>query len=103
MKKLMFRTIAVFLMTTGAFADGGDHSTSSASLEKLTDTSEAVTTALTVFGADNGQDVIDLYRGIKASPANGGMSVKVYLTDGTNISYGCHRHEASDPFECHEK
>lgn len=103
MKKMMITTITALLISTGAFADGGDHSTSNASLEKLTDTSEAVTRALTVFGSENTQDVIDLYKGIKASPANGGMSVKVYLTDGNNISYGCHRHEASDPFECHEK
>lgn len=69
--------------------------------DKLFDTGEAVTEALKQFKKDNTEDAVDLYKGIRSSPKKGGISVKVYLTDSTNQTYSCHRHDTSEPFECH--
>ncbi len=90
MKKMIMTTIALMLLTSPVFAGN-----------KLVDTSEAVETALATFESDNGQATVNLYKGIKAAPNSHGVTVKVYLTDGSKINYACHRHEAADPFECH--
>ena len=58
---------------------------------KLVDTSEAVSAALTMFETDHGE-MTNLFKGLKASPEQNGVVVKVYLTDGSNMSYSCHRH-----------
>lgn len=68
---------------------------------KLKDTGDAVKVALVQFESDNDLDVINLYKGIRASVEVGGIAVKVYLEDGSKISYACHKHSSSDPFECH--
>ena len=68
---------------------------------KLIDTSEAVTEALNHFSAQNNTNTVAIFKGIQASPNDHGVSVKVYLTNGTKIKYSCHRHTSSEPFECH--
>jgi|GEM_PF-2124074 hypothetical protein len=93
MKKMMITMVALFVMTSAVMASSGDG---------LVDTSEAVATALTAFESDNYQATVDLFRGIKAAPVSNGVSVKVYLTDGTKQVYACHRHDVYDPFECHQ-
>jgi hypothetical protein len=92
MKKMLLIT-SVLLISTGVFAN---------SASTLSDTSEAVGTALTQFESESTAADVSLFKGIKASPSGHGVSVKVYLTNGTKISYSCHRHEDSDPFECHQ-
>ncbi len=91
MKKLLL-TLSFLTISTGLFANPGD---------VLVDTSEAVTASLVQFEADATVAQINLFKGIKASPMSQGVSVKLYLTDGTSIGYSCHRHDATDPFECH--
>ena len=71
------------------------------SVNLLKDTSDSVTVALDQFKADSNTDTINLFKGIKANPVNGGVAVKIYLEDGANIPYACHKHQPSDPFECH--
>ena len=93
MKKVLLTITSVLLLSTSVFAN---------SASSLTDTSEAVANALTQFEADSTATDVSLFKGIKASPSGNGVSVKVYLTNGTQVSYSCHRHEDSDPFECHQ-
>lgn len=68
-----------------------------------TDTAEAVSEAISLFAGSNPEEVTSDFRGIKASPNDKGVSVTVYLKSGTKMKYGCHRHDVTDPFECHEK
>jgi hypothetical protein len=65
------------------------------------ETAAGITAAVEVFEANHDAATIADFKGIKASPANGGVSVTIYLNSGTKMKYGCHRHSASDPFECH--
>jgi len=77
-------------------------STASASPSKnVIDTDEAITKGLSVFTEMNEQGIVDLFRGVRGEPKDGGVVVKVYLKNGENQEYGCHRHEDSDPYECH--
>ena len=85
---LLFTSILLF--STATFANS------------LTDTSEAVTTALIQFESDSTASDLSLFKGIQASPSEHGAKVKVFLTNGTKVIYSCHRHEESDPFECHQ-
>ncbi|MBK24560.1 MAG: hypothetical protein CME70_11250 [Halobacteriovorax sp.] len=66
------------------------------------DTAEAVTETIATFEADNDEATIADFKGVKASPNGHGVSVTVYLKSGSKTKYGCHRHSASEPFECHE-
>ena len=93
MKRLVIAMMALVIMTSTVFANTGD---------KLDDTSEAVTKALVTFKDDNNQATIDLFKAIKATPVNKGISIKIYLTDGTKQAYACHRHDVLDPYECHQ-
>ncbi len=68
----------------------------------IADTSEAVAATLSEFTTSQSNDVVDSFVGIKAWPVSGGIKAKVYLKNNKSVSYSCHRHEASDPFECHE-
>ncbi len=94
MKKVMITMMGLMLLASTAMASPGN---------KLIDTSEAVTEALATFKIDNAEAVVKLFKGVRAAPGEKGVSLKIYLTDGTKQSYGCHRHEDSDPFECHQK
>ena len=91
MKKKLLMLCALLLVSVNGFSDTGN---------KLVDTSEAVSAALTMFETDHGE-MTNLFKGLKASPEQNGVVVKVYLTDGSNMSYSCHRHTEMDPFECH--
>ncbi len=66
-----------------------------------TDTAEAVAETIKLFEADHSADEIADFKGIKASPNSHGVSVTVYLKSGSKMKYGCHRHSAGEPFECH--
>ena len=90
MKKLIL--ITALAMSSFAFAD----------TTSIDDTNEAVTETLKEFKTSQTHDVVDSFTGIKAWPVSGGIKAKVYLKDNKSISYSCHRHNANDPFECHE-
>jgi len=93
MKKMMMTMMALLVLTSTAMAS---------SSTKLIDTSEAVTSALTAFEKDNDPATVDLFKGIRAAPGEGGVTVTVYLTGAAKQEYSCHRHEDADPFECHQ-
>ncbi|MFT6070475.1 MAG: hypothetical protein ACJAYQ_002829 [Bacteriovoracaceae bacterium] len=76
----------------------------SATAFAATDSSETaagIAEAVKVFEANHDEQTIADFKGIKASPKSGGVSVTIYLNNGDKMKYGCHRHSASDPFECH--
>lgn len=77
------------LVSTAAFAN------------PATETAEAVTEAMNLFQKDHSADEVNDLKGIKASPNSHGVNVTVYLKSGTKMKYGCHRHSANEPFECH--
>ncbi len=91
MKKILV-IVSVLLFSTSAFAQSGS---------VLVNTSEAVDAALVHFEKSSSAADVSLFKGVQASPKSGGVSVKVYLTNGTKLSYSCHRHEDTEPFECH--
>ncbi|MFT6633955.1 MAG: hypothetical protein ACJAS4_003929 [Bacteriovoracaceae bacterium] len=93
MKKMMIAIMALMVISSTAMAGSGN---------KLADTSEAVAMALVAFESDNTHATVDLFKGVRAAPGTSGVSIKVYLTDGTKQAYACHRHDDSDPFECHQ-
>lgn len=66
-----------------------------------TDTAEAVTEAIKTFEAAHDDATISDFKGVKASPNDHGVSVSIYLKSGTKMKFGCHRHAADVPFECH--
>ncbi|MCO4795053.1 MAG: hypothetical protein KC493_15155 [Bacteriovoracaceae bacterium] len=94
MKILMTVLFTLFAFNTFAQHDhGGD---------KLVDTAEATTEALEYFKANSNHDDVDDFKGIKAWPVSGGIKVKVYMKTRGDVEYSCHRHSASEPFECHD-
>jgi len=90
MKKIIL--IATLMVSPIVFADNAN----------ILDTNEAVTATLTEFKASQSHSVVDSFTGIKAWPVSGGIKAKVYLEDKKSVSYSCHRHDADEPFECHE-
>ncbi len=88
-----FLLISAFIVSSLSFA-----STSNT----VRDTSEAVTEALLHFENNAQSSDVDIFKGVKASPVERGVAVGIYLSNGAKISYLCHRHEDSDPFECHQ-
>jgi hypothetical protein len=97
MKKLL---IGLLLLTSvNVFAHGDEDHEKSAALK---DTAEAVTTALVLFEKDNDTATVNDYKGLKATPNDHGVLVKVYTNSRGNAAYGCHRHEPAVPFECHQ-
>ncbi|MBK26974.1 MAG: hypothetical protein CME70_23425 [Halobacteriovorax sp.] len=65
------------------------------------DTAEAVTETIRLFEESHDEDTIADFKGVKASPNDHGVSVTVYLNSGSKMKFGCHRHSANEPFECH--
>ena len=90
MKRLAFITT----LTISVFAFGDT--------TKIDDTNEAMTESVKEFKTTQAHNVLDSFTGIKAWPVSGGVKSKIYLKDNKSISYSCHRHDASEPFECHE-
>lgn len=75
--------------------------TAMASGDKLVDTSEAVVEALTEFRKTQDSDTVTDFKGLKASPGDHGVTVKIYTNSRGTTNYGCHRHDQNEPFECH--
>ena len=84
--------LALLLFTSLSFASG----------DNSTDTTEASITALNTFKDENSSDVVSKFSGLEASASGHGVTVNVKFTEGEPLVYNCHRHEAGDPFECHE-
>ncbi|MBH48142.1 MAG: hypothetical protein CME71_08230 [Halobacteriovorax sp.] len=93
MKKILTVTIAMLVLSSSAFA-----------LNPVSETADAVSAALTEYQASYGADAQVQFKGVRAAAASAnGAKVKIYLNNTEDtIDYGCHRHDASDPFECHE-
>ncbi len=66
------------------------------------ETAEGVVEAVRLFEDSNSEETVANFKGIKASANSHGVTVEIFLKDKTKIKYGCHRHGAGDPFECHE-
>lgn len=100
MKKVFILFAFILLLSTVAFASGlhdGPHDEKN----RVSETVAGVAMALQTFQEENSAETVAEFKGIKASPNDHGVSVKVYLNSGDPIAYGCHRHEDDEPFECH--
>lgn len=93
MKKMIITAMTFALVSTAAYS----------AANPVSETAAAVTAALTEFQAGYGADIQAQFKGVRAAAAtNSGAKVKIYLSTDETIDYGCHRHDSSDPFECHE-
>tara|TARA_R110000868_G_scaffold132380_3_gene343234 strand:+ start:54887 stop:55174 length:288 start_codon:yes stop_codon:yes gene_type:complete len=69
----------------------------------ISETAEAISAALAEYQASY-PDAQTQFKGVRAATAtSSGAKVKIYLNNSDEtIDFGCHRHSAADPFECHE-
>lgn len=68
---------------------------------QISETLAATEAALELFVQENSADTVNKYNGIKAWPTSGGIKVKIYVKGENSVDYGCHRHSANEPYECH--